>query len=112
MGFAAVSAFYWSVTLLPLSDVASLGFLSPLGVALAAPCLLGEPASRAALAAVPVALVGVALVAQPTFLFGDGAALPAAGIAVGLLQVCACSPPDAWLLALAEPSPACPASFR
>ena len=83
LGFGAVTSLYFSVTLLPLADAAVLAFLAPVLVAALSPLLLREPPSRGVAAALPLSLVGVLLVAQPTFLFGGAArALSAAGVAV------------------------------
>ena len=87
LGFAAVSTLYWAVQLLPLGDTAVLTFLMPLFVAVGAPVVLGERAGRGVLLALPLCVAGVVLVAQPTFLFGQGAeALSALGVAVGISQ--------------------------
>jgi len=87
LGFAAISSMYSAVSLLPLADAAALSFLSPVVVALSAPCVLREPPSQGAALALPLALAGVLLVAQPPALFGGGAAaLSALGVAAGLLQ--------------------------
>ena len=56
---------------------------------LQAPLVLGEGAScGVTLAALPVCLAGVVLVARPTFLFGSGAqALDGIGVGLAILQV-------------------------
>ena len=87
LGFAAASTLYWAVQLLPLGDTAVLTFLMPLFVAIGAPLVLGERAGRGVLLALPLCVAGVVLVAQPTFLFGQGAeALSPLGVAVGISQ--------------------------
>eukprot|EP00887_Chlorella_sp_A99_P005724 scaffold1.g5724.t1 len=55
-------------------------------VALLGPLVLGEPTGRGVLLAAPPCLAGVVLVARPTFLFGGGAGVSAAGVGVGLVQ--------------------------
>ncbi|GAB4823384.1 hypothetical protein N2152v2_010430 [Parachlorella kessleri] len=47
---------YWSLSLLPMSDVTALGFLSPIFVALLAPYVLGEPTSRGIFIAMPFSI--------------------------------------------------------
>jgi drug/metabolite transporter (DMT)-like permease len=76
------------VQLLPLADVAVLTFLSPVFVALLAPCVLGEGAGGWPVAAsLPLCFAGLLLVAQPTFLFGSAAsALNPAGVAIAVAQ--------------------------
>ena len=87
VGFAGVSCYYWAVQLLPMTDVAALSFLAPVLVAAAAPLVLGERAGRGVLLALPLRVVGVVLVAQPTFLVGtSAAAVSMLGVAVGIAQ--------------------------
>lgn len=95
---------------LPIADVAVLQFLAPVFVAAGAPLLLGELPPRGVWAALPTCLLGVVLVAQPTFLFGGEEPVSGLGVAIGVLQVrllsllsdccadifgraCACRPP-------------------
>lgn len=74
--------------LLPVTDALVLGLLSPILVAAASPLVLGEQAGRGVALALPLCVVGVVLVAQPSFLFGGGAgALSVVGVAVGITQV-------------------------
>ncbi|KAI3437637.1 hypothetical protein D9Q98_000089 [Chlorella vulgaris] len=88
VGFCAISCFYAAVQLLPLADVAVLTFLSPVFVTLLSPLVLGEGRGGwVVAAALPLCFVGVLLVAQPTFLFGeDTLALSTAGVAIAIAQ--------------------------
>lgn len=85
--------------LLPVTDALVLGLLSPILVAAASPLVLGEPAGRGVALALPLCVVGVVLVAQPSFLFGGGGAgaLSLVGVAVGIAQVCVWAVPPALL---------------
>lgn len=88
LGLGAISTLYYAVQLLPLADVATITFLAPVLVAVAAPLALGERTGRGVAAALPLSVVGVILVAQPTFLFGAAAhAVSALGVAAALAQV-------------------------
>lgn len=79
---------YLSVQLLPLSDATVLSFLSPLCVAVLGPVTISEWPPRLVWGLIPVCLVGVLLVAQPSFLFGAGAvALSTIGIICAMAQV-------------------------
>ncbi|DBA66693.1 TPA: hypothetical protein ACH3X2_002157 [Trebouxia sp. C0005] len=87
--FTSISLLYCSVQLMPLSDSVVLQFLSPMMVALAAPLLLNEMPSRLIWMCVPLCVVGVLLVAQPTGLFGGSSAstIGATGLTVGITQL-------------------------
>lgn len=69
-GFLTVTSVYWSVHIMPLQDAAVLLFLSPCLVALASPFILGQKVNKAVFFSIPVAFIGVVLVAQPPALFG------------------------------------------
>ena len=74
---------------MPMADVSVLSNLSPVYVALLSPLLLREAPSRGVLAAIPACLLGVLLVAQPTFLFGGGGGgkhVSALGVGVCIVQ--------------------------
>lgn len=89
LGLGAVSTLYWSVQLLPLADAAVLNFLAPVFVAALAPLALHELPSRGVLLAIALAVLGVVLVAQPSFVLGGREPLSTLGVAVGILQVSA-----------------------
>jgi drug/metabolite transporter (DMT)-like permease len=74
-GFAALSLFYYAVVQLPLGDVTTLHFISPVFAALIAAVFLRERAGGIVWVGAAISLSGVLLIAQPTFLFG-GEGLP------------------------------------
>jgi drug/metabolite transporter (DMT)-like permease len=75
-GFAALSLFYYAVTQLPLGDVTTLQYTSPVWTAIIAAYFLREHTGRIVWAGAALSMVGVLLVARPSFLFG-GEGLPA-----------------------------------
>jgi drug/metabolite transporter (DMT)-like permease len=72
-GFGALFCFFYAVTRLPLADVTVIHFTNPVFTAVLAAVFLGERMGRRELVGLPLCLVGVAFVAQPSFLFGEGA---------------------------------------
>jgi drug/metabolite transporter (DMT)-like permease len=72
-GFCALFCFFHAVTRLPLADVTVIHFTNPVFTAILAAAFLGEPFGKRELIGLPLCLAGVALVAQPAFLFGAGA---------------------------------------
>jgi drug/metabolite transporter (DMT)-like permease len=73
VGFAALFCFFYAVTKLPLADITVIHFTNPVFTAIFAALFLGESMGRREVAGLALSLVGVALVAQPSFLFGEGA---------------------------------------
>lgn len=73
VGFAALFCFFFAVTRLPLADITVIHFTNPVFTAILASIFLGESMGRRDTAGLVLCLFGVALVAQPTFLFGAGA---------------------------------------
>ncbi|EOQ99954.1 hypothetical protein E3P92_03097 [Wallemia ichthyophaga] len=74
VGFAAISALYYSLAFLDLSDVTSLGFLLPVVSGLLGWLFLNEPYLPIERYSSVVSLLGVVLIARPPFLFGGGLA--------------------------------------
>jgi drug/metabolite transporter (DMT)-like permease len=72
-GFLALSCFFFALTRLPLADVTVLHFTNPVFTALLAAVVLKEGLGRRELAGLLISLSGVILVAQPAWLFGEGA---------------------------------------
>jgi drug/metabolite transporter (DMT)-like permease len=69
---AMVATFYaLGSKALALGDAVTLVNLTPVFLALLAPHFLGERSGRRVVIAIPLAVVGVALILRPTFLFGD-----------------------------------------
>jgi drug/metabolite transporter (DMT)-like permease len=91
LGFAALSAFYYSLVHLPLAEATVIQYLNPVFTAVLAAVLLGERLGRAEAACVGLSLGGVLLIARPGFLFGGEAAI------------------DPWLLAIAVGGALCSA---
>ena len=84
VGYLALTCVFYSLSRLPLAEATTLQYLHPVLAAFIASLTLGERLSpRVGLSAL-LGLAGVALVAQPSFLFGDGS-LPALPLAVALL---------------------------
>jgi len=67
-GFGAIGCYFWAIQLLPIQDAMVLTFLAPLWVALLGPIFIKETPSRMVAIAIPLCLVGVALITQPSFL--------------------------------------------
>lgn len=72
LGFLALSCVYYSVTHLPLAEATVIQYLNPAFTAVLATVLLGESLGLPLLVASVLSLLGVALVAQPAFIFGTG----------------------------------------
>ncbi|UCH85799.1 MAG: DMT family transporter [Candidatus Latescibacterota bacterium] len=73
VGFGALFCFFFAVTRLPLADITVIHFTNPVFTAVLASIFLGESMGRREASGLVLCLVGVALVAQPSFLFGAGA---------------------------------------
>lgn len=84
-GFAALSCYFYGITHLPLADATVIQFCNPMLAALIAVFALGERLTGAQLFATLGSIVGVVLVAQPTFLFSSGAALDPFAVVVAVL---------------------------
>jgi len=70
-GFVGLFGVYYSLQYLSLSDATVLTFLSPLTTAIAGSVLLNESFSRQQAISGVFSLIGVILIARPTFLFGS-----------------------------------------
>ncbi|TNF37610.1 MAG: DMT family transporter [Deltaproteobacteria bacterium] len=85
LGFAALSFYFYAISELPLADATVLQYTNPVWTAFLAGLLLRERVTPRVVGASVVALVGVALVARPAFLFGaDGGSLPLVPVLAGL----------------------------
>ena len=86
LGCGALLCFFWALVRLPLAEATVLFYMSPAFSAVLAAIFLRERLRTAETVGFVISLVGVALVAQPTFLFGDAAhGHDLVAIAVGLL---------------------------
>jgi drug/metabolite transporter (DMT)-like permease len=84
-GFGALFCFFYAVTRLPLADVTVIHFTNPVFTTLLAAAFLGERLGKRELFGLPLCLAGVVFVAQPSFLFGEGArSLDMLAVAVAL----------------------------
>ncbi|MBW3535970.1 MAG: DMT family transporter [Gemmatimonadetes bacterium] len=85
LGFIALSAFYYSVVHLPLADATVIQYTNPVWTALIAAVVLGEHLRPVEVVVSVASLLGVALVARPTFLFGgEGLGLDPLAVGVAL----------------------------
>jgi drug/metabolite transporter (DMT)-like permease len=81
LGLTAMLTAFTAVTLLPLAESATIGFVAPLFSVLLSALLLGEKVGRHRWSAVAIGFLGVLIVMQP-----GGGALPRLGLAVALLS--------------------------
>lgn len=84
-GFAALLCFFYALTHLPLGDATVIQYLNPVFTAVLAAVLLGESLRSSVLVGTVGSLAGVALIAQPAFLFGRAARLDPYAVSVGVL---------------------------
>jgi drug/metabolite transporter (DMT)-like permease len=70
-GTFAVACFFYGIELLPLGDAVTLQFTTPSFAAIAAVCIVGEQWHLIDRLGAVICLLGVALIAHPTFLFGN-----------------------------------------
>ena len=70
IGVAALSLFYFALPNIPLGDATALFFMAPIWTALIASVVLKERTARLVFFGMGVSLLGVALIAKPTLLFG------------------------------------------
>jgi len=84
-GFMGLSCYFYAINHLPLADATVIQFCNPMLAALLAVFALGEPLRGADVVATLLSMVGVVLVAQPTFLFSSGAALDPVAVVIGMV---------------------------
>jgi drug/metabolite transporter (DMT)-like permease len=73
LGAAALACFYFSIVHLPLAEATVIQYTNPVFAALLAGVLLGERLGRRELVGVAASLIGVLLIARPSFLFAGSA---------------------------------------
>lgn len=83
-GFMALSCYFYAISHLPLADATVIQFCNPMLAALIAVFALSEPLRGRDVVATILSMLGVVLVAQPTFLFGAGRALDPMAVLVGI----------------------------
>ena len=84
-GFMGLSCYFYAIDHLPLADATVIQFTNPMIAALIAVFALREPLRGADVVATLLSMVGVVLVAQPTFLFAQGIPLDPVAVAVGFV---------------------------
>ncbi|MEX0893321.1 MAG: DMT family transporter [Gemmatimonadota bacterium] len=85
LGFAALSCYYYAVVHLPLADATTIQYTNPAFTAVLAALLLGEHIRAREALLVGTSLVGVLLMAHPSFVFGaNGSRLPLGAVVVAL----------------------------
>jgi len=84
-GFMGLSCYFYAITHLPLADATVIQFCNPMLAALIAVFALNEPFRMVDVIATLCSMVGVVLVAQPTFLFAAGAALDPLAVLIGVI---------------------------
>ncbi|MDH3623266.1 MAG: DMT family transporter [Myxococcales bacterium] len=83
-GFGGLSCYFYAITHLPLADATVIQFCNPMIAALIAVFALHEPLRLVDLLATALSMVGVVLVAQPTFLFNVGTPLDPLAVVIGV----------------------------
>jgi drug/metabolite transporter (DMT)-like permease len=83
-GFMGLSCYFYAITHLPLADATVIQFCNPMLAALIAVFALKESLRMVDVLATLCSMVGVVLVAQPTFLFAAGAALDPVAVVIGV----------------------------
>ena len=84
VGFLGLNAFYYAVIHMSLADATVIQNTNPIFAAFLAAWLLREALRARELIAMMVSLAGVALIARPALLFGEGAAIDPLLVLVGL----------------------------
>ena len=85
LGFGGLSCFYFALTVLPLADATVIFYTNPVLTAVLAALFLSESMGLAEILGALVSLVGVAFIAQPSFLFGAGGGLNLLYVGIALL---------------------------
>lgn len=92
-GFGALCCYFYGLAHLPLADATVIQFTNPMFTALLAALVLREGLSVGDVVATLVAIAGVVLIAQPSFLFAQGASLDPFAVSVAfvgaVLSACA-----------------------
>lgn len=83
-GFVALSCFYYALTELPLADATLIMYINPVFTGILAAIFLKESIGWPDIVGIALSLVGVVLVAQPSFLFGGDARLNLFAVGVGI----------------------------
>jgi drug/metabolite transporter (DMT)-like permease len=84
-GFMGLSCYFYAINHLPLADATVIQFCNPMLAALIAVFALRERLRGLDVVATLFSIVGVVLVAQPTFLFASGAPLDPVAVVIGIV---------------------------
>lgn len=84
-GFMGLSCYFYAINHLPLADATVIQFCNPMLAALIAVFALREPLRGFDVAATVLSMLGIALVAQPTFLFAQGTPLDPTAVLIGVV---------------------------
>ncbi len=84
LGTIGLVCFFWAVTEMPLADATVIFYTNPVFVGIWAALFLGERLHRIDVLGAIASLVGVALIARPTFLFGGESPLELTQVLVAL----------------------------
>jgi drug/metabolite transporter (DMT)-like permease len=84
-GFMGLSCYFYAITHMPLADATVIQFCNPMLAALIAAFALKESLRMVDVLATVFSMVGVVLVAQPTFLFASGAGLDPVAVMIGVI---------------------------
>ncbi len=83
-GFLALSCFYYGVTHLPLADATLIMYSNPVFTAILAAIFLSEKLTMVDIIGVVASLVGVVLIAEPSFIFGGESRLELFDVTIAL----------------------------
>ncbi len=70
VGVMALSLFYFALPKIPLGDATALFYMTPIWTALIASVILKERTARLVFLGMGISLIGVVMIARPSFLFG------------------------------------------
>ena len=85
IGYAGLAAFYYALVHMPLAEATVIQYTNPIFAALLAAHFLGENMRRREIVLVVLCIIGLLLIAKPSFLFGGGASLSPWVVAVGMI---------------------------
>ena len=84
LGAAALTCFYFSIVHLPLAEATVIQYTNPVFAALLAAGLIGERLGVRDIIGVIASMIGVALIARPSFLFADAPPIDPVHVAIAL----------------------------
>jgi len=85
IGYAGLAAFYYALVHMPLAEATVIQYTNPIFAALLAAYFLGETMRRREILLVVLSIVGVLLIAKPSFLFGGTTTLSPWVVAIGMV---------------------------